>query len=77
MTNNNRLFLEDLKFLAENKWPLNEYSIERLQEKFDKSPSMIIQLYHLFDEKRSMLPLFDNLEEAVYELAGDDMMKLT
>jgi hypothetical protein len=74
MTNNNRAFLEDLKFLAENKWPLNEYSIERLQERFDKSPSMIIRLYHLFDEKRSMLPLFDDLEEAVYALAGKDII---
>ncbi|WP_078409995.1 hypothetical protein [Priestia abyssalis] len=74
MMNNDRVFLEDLKSLVENRLPLNEYLIERMQEKFDKSPSMIARLYHLFDEKRSMLPFIDVLEEAVYELAGEENM---
>lgn len=72
MMNNDRVFLEDLKFLVENRLPLNEYLIERMQEKFDKSPSMITRLYHLFDEKRSMLSFIDDLEDVVYELAGEE-----
>ncbi|HWO96151.1 MAG TPA: hypothetical protein VNM45_07435 [Bacillus sp. (in: firmicutes)] len=74
MMNNDKMFLEDLRFLVENRLPLNEYLIERMQEKFDKSPSTITRLYHLFDEKRSMLPLIDDLEEIMYELAGEQII---
>lgn len=65
--NTNRLFLKELKGLAENGLPLNEYAVEQLQQRFDKSPYIITQLYQLLTDNRYMLLPVEDIEATVYD----------
>lgn len=74
--NTNKLFLEDLKYMVENRLPLNQYATEQIQEKFDKSQSFIAELYQLFVRNRHLLPLIDDIEAVVYDyIVSQEMTK--
>ena len=62
----NKLFLEELKVFVEKGLTLNEYDIEYLQGKFDKSLDLINQLYQLLVEQHHMLPIVSDIEADVY-----------
>lgn len=62
----NKLFLEELKVFVEKGLTLNEYDVEYLQEKFDKSSNLINQLYQLLLEQHHMLPTVSDIEADVY-----------
>lgn len=63
----NKLFLEELKYLVENELSLNEYVIEQLQERFDKSPFLIVQLYQILAKNQTLLPFFNDIEATIYD----------
>ncbi|MDQ0243528.1 hypothetical protein J2S09_001073 [Bacillus fengqiuensis] len=65
--NKNRLFLEELKYVVENGFILNEYLIEQLDRTLDKSSSLIIEVYQIFVENRYILPFIGDVEAVVYD----------
>ncbi|HWO96650.1 MAG TPA: hypothetical protein VNM45_09990 [Bacillus sp. (in: firmicutes)] len=74
--NTNKLFLEDLKYMVENRLPLNEYATEQIQKKFDKDESLIAELYQLFVRSRHLLPLINDIEAVVYDyIVSEEMTK--
>jgi hypothetical protein len=70
----NKLFLEELKYLVENELSLNEYVIDQLQEKFDKSPFLITQLYQILANNQKILPFFNDIEATIYDYIVDKEM---
>ncbi|MFC3885055.1 hypothetical protein ACFOU2_16910 [Bacillus songklensis] len=65
--NKNQLFLEELKYVVENGFILNEYLVEQLQKKLGRSSSLIIEIYQIFVENRHILPFIDDIETIVYD----------
>lgn len=65
--NKNKAFLEELKYVVENGFILNEYLIEQLERSLDKSPSLIIEVYQIFMENRWILPFVSDVEAMVYD----------
>lgn len=72
--NDNKLFLEELKFLVENQLPLNEYVVDQLQEKFEKNPFLIVQLYQILVKNQRILPFFNDIEATIYEYIVNEEM---
>jgi hypothetical protein len=70
----NKLFLEELKYLVENELSLNEYAIEQLQERFDKSPFLIVQLYQILAKNQTLLPFFSDIEATIYDYIVNEEM---
>lgn len=70
----NKLFLEELKYLVENELSLNEYVIEQLQERFDKSPFLIVQLYQILAKNQTLLPFFNDIEATIYDYIVNEEM---
>jgi hypothetical protein len=65
--NTNKLLLESLKYMVENRFPLNEYAVEQMQQKWDKDARLITELYQLFVSNRHLLPLIDDIEAVTYD----------
>ncbi|HWO95911.1 MAG TPA: hypothetical protein VNM45_06180 [Bacillus sp. (in: firmicutes)] len=65
--NENKLFLEELKSVVEDGFALNEYLVEQLQEKFNKSSSLITDIHQIFVENRHVLPFIKDIEATVYD----------
>ncbi|APH05154.1 hypothetical protein [Bacillus weihaiensis] len=63
----NKLFIEELKYLVENDLSLTEFNLNQLQERFNKSPLFISNLYQLISNNKLFLPFFQNIESAVYD----------
>lgn len=72
--NDNKLFLEELKLLVENQLPLNEYVVNQLQEKFEKNPFLIVQLYQILVKNQRILPFFNDIEAAIYDYIINEEM---
>ncbi|MGM0873805.1 MAG: hypothetical protein ACQEWV_03220 [Bacillota bacterium] len=70
----NKLFLEELKYLVENELSLNEYVIEQLQERFNKSPFLIVQLYQILAKNQTLLPFFNDIEATIYDYIVNEEM---
>jgi hypothetical protein len=70
----NKLFLEELRYLVENELSLNEYVIEQLQERFDKSPFLIVQLYQILAKNQTLLPFFNDIEATIYDYIVNEEM---
>lgn len=65
--NKNKLFLDDIKFIVESRFPFNEFVVEQLVQKYDKNSSLLYYIYNLFQENRHLLPLIDDIELIVYD----------
>lgn len=72
--NENKLFIEELKYIVENELSLNDYVIEQLQDRFNKSPFLIINLYQLLSNNKNILPLFNDIEATVYDFIVTEEM---
>jgi hypothetical protein len=72
----NKLFLEELKYLVENQLSLSENIIDQLQEKFDKSPFLITQLYQILAKNQTILPFFNDIEATIYDyIVSEEMLQ--
>lgn len=63
----NKLFLEELKYLVENELSLNEYMIDQLEERFNKNPFLIIQIHQTLVKYKTLLPFLNDIESVVYD----------
>ncbi|WP_175638936.1 hypothetical protein [Metabacillus schmidteae] len=63
----NKLFLEELKYLVENELSLNENRVNSLVERYNKNPFLIIQLYQIIVKNHRVLPFFNDIEAAIYD----------
>ncbi|MBM7603220.1 hypothetical protein FS935_05610 [Metabacillus litoralis] len=63
----NKLFLEELKYLVENELSLNEYVIDQLEERFNKNPFLIIQIHQILVNYRTLLPFLNDIESVIYD----------
>ncbi len=70
----NKLFLEELKYLVENELLLNESIVNELVERYNKNPFLIIQLYQIIVKNRCLLPFFTDIESAVYDYIVNEEM---
>lgn len=70
----NKLFLEELKYLIENNLSLSEYVINELVEKYDKNPFLIVQLYQIINKNLTLLPFFHDIESAIYNYIINEEM---
>lgn len=70
----NKLFLEELKYLVENELLLNESIVNELIERYNKNPFLIIQLYQIIAKNRRVLPFFTDIESAVYDYIVNEEM---
>lgn len=62
----NKLLMEELKYLVLNDLSLNEYIIEQLQERFSKDTSLIIELYQILQSNKLTVPFFKDIEATIY-----------
>ncbi|WP_299092219.1 hypothetical protein [uncultured Metabacillus sp.] len=70
----NKLFLEELKYLVENELSLNEYVIDQLEERFEKNPFLITQLYQILAKNKKILPFFNDIEATIYDYIVSEEM---
>lgn len=70
----NKLFLEQLKYLVENNLSLNESVINQLVEKYDKNPFLIVQLYQIIKNNEAILRFFQDIESAIYDYIINEEM---
>jgi|GEM_PF-1663251 len=70
----NKLFLEELKYLVENELSLNDSRVNGLVERYNKNPFLIIQLYQIIKKNQRVLPFFNDIESAIYEYIVNEEM---